>query len=167
MTLSPIKLLTRGGALRGSKDRPGVYRLAKNALPKFSAPSPFASAPTLDPEPAQGALFAPAEPDPEADTELVTAPTPAPAPPPSPSPLHDSLKPAAPKAISPWRRWFGRWFTKPRQPRVVSVQTELALARVTVVRNDLSEDDLEVAPAPQGPVNEQNAGEANSPEAAP
>ncbi|MGA2173607.1 MAG: hypothetical protein ABSH38_01355 [Verrucomicrobiota bacterium] len=144
--MNPLSLLTKGHTFGGVKDRRGAYKLpAGNVLPHFAGPKrppPTTSRPA--PEPSQTALFEPPHPAVEAAV----------------SPKRDDAAPTAPKvAVKPpedrpspegiWRRaarWWKEFLLRRKSPagRARSVQTELALNKVTVVRNDLSEDDLEV-----------------------
>jgi hypothetical protein len=71
------------------------------------------------------------------------------------TPAEPAAEAAAPQAQparpGPWSRlaaWAGRWmpWRKERPFQSAPVQTELALDKVKVIRNDLSEDDLEVVP---------------------
>ncbi len=145
--MNPLSLLTKGHTFGGVRDRRGAYKLpAGSVLPNFTpAKRPSPTAPHPAPEPSQTALFEQPRPAVEAAVPAKrdgAAPLPAPAataPPPVPRPSPDSI----------WRRaarWWAEFKRKSPAAPPPSVQTELALSKVTVVRNDLSEDDLEVVP---------------------
>ena len=144
--MNPWSLLNKGHTIKGFKSRAGAYRLTnRGGVPNFSAgrnSSPTVSHPER--EVLQSTLF-----------DKPTPPTAAPAPVPAPT------RPTAPIAnqiigIQPFRdrladflhgflqRWTARRKMSPFQGH--TVQTELALEKVRVVRNDLSDDDLEVIP---------------------
>lgn len=169
--MNPFNLL-RNRMIKGGKDRAGTYKLPKGAtLPNFS-PNKQAGPPTVShqkPEPriSQPALFdhpeeqpvvpiqPPAQKPGRAAIPVAAAPL-APTQPASAGGVgaHDGNSKAATRP-GVWDRsaaWFSglfhRWNVKrktsPFQGR--SVQTELALDKVVVARNDLSEEDLEVVP---------------------
>jgi hypothetical protein len=117
--------------------------LGNNPLPNFSNPK-HPSRATTQPEPctAQKALLE--QPQPAADLPAENPPAAA-----SPIPAKTLQKPSKPGL---WNRlwripadWFSTWLPKRKAASgSLSVQTELALDKVTVIRNDLNEDDLEV-----------------------
>lgn len=149
--------------------RPGAYQLLAKTVAKFPARkrSPF-KAPEPDQEPAQKNLFEPPQSQPAIETAPVeptpvVVETPVIKPEVTPQPAPDLVNPtspfaegAQPKGPGPVRRaWgfmtgFGRGlvtkaFARKWHPaRAASVQPELALDKVKVLRNDLNEDDLEV-----------------------
>jgi hypothetical protein len=148
--------------------------LARNALPKYTAGKHLQSRPShAIPEPVQKSLFEPATAAVKADAveapKIITPPVvpeipvvivmpvePAKTPQPavSKSPFSPSAK-TSKKACAPgtWKQTtsfckglvqqfvFGR---KRRPVHEATIQAELALEKVTVLRNDLNEDDLEV-----------------------
>ena len=130
--MNPLCLLTKGRTFKDMAARPGAYKLlAHSALPKFTAgrQPPLPVAPPIEPaQPTQPAV--------------------------SPSPFAPDAKPAKkPCADGIWKRSvsFCRWLVlrfvfgrKGRPIHGMTVQTELALEKVTVLQNDLNEDDLEV-----------------------
>jgi hypothetical protein len=166
--MSLVRLLRAGRSLMDLKGSAGVYRMrSKNPLPKFGSPrNPFTA-------PAKPETPAPAPPDSSSPpiyrlspAELAAArlketrrlPDLAPG---------DNPKPAAPRAARPPRlpRWVGYWTRRlnplawrrsDRQPTArpavlrdgkSPLQGELSLDNVKVVRNDLSEADVEIVPA--------------------
>jgi hypothetical protein len=128
--MNPLSLLTKGRTIRGLKERAGAYKfLEKSALPDFSH---------------KGAI--PTTSHPAARDELCDALNPAAAPPDSKPGASQSL--ALPK-VGFWARLarrIGNRFSSRRAGHAgaPSVQTELALDKVTVVRNDLRDEDLEL-----------------------
>ena len=143
-------------------DRPGAYKLlANSALPKFTAGRRLSSALSHSaPQTAQTSLF---EQPPAAVKAAVVEARKNEAPPvgpvkPSPSavsqsPFAQDAKTSRACARDIWKRTVSfckglvQRFVFGRKGRLVhgaTVQTELALEKVTVMRNDLSEDDLEV-----------------------
>ena len=151
--MSMLRLLSNGQTLTGIGGRPNSYKLpAKAALPKFAPMNrPIALSPAIAQSklPIQPSLF-------DAPQVAVPAPTPIPA------AMQTSVSSATPKGpgISPWLRMgeMGKAFVRqvfltPKQrPARPAVQTELALSKVTPVRNDLSDADLEVVSAKVGSV---------------
>ena len=143
--MNPLSLLTKGRTIRGLKERPGAYKLLeKSILPNFSGAK--SASPTISHE----GLFKeegrrkkeesrestqPAAPEQQPNEAQTPAATDAPQEqPPKPGPLN---------RLASWARQrlpLGK--EKPFQ--TPAVQTELALDKVKVIRNDLSEDDLEV-----------------------
>ncbi len=148
--MNPMSLLTKGRTFIGFKDGSSVYKLSnKGALPNFSAGRKVSPTPSHPrPEVSQSTLFDP--PRAPASAPVVT-PAPAPAAAPAPRPLASAPHPAWGRTV--WnrlaglcreflRQWTARRKSSPFQGR--TVQTELELNRVTVMRNDLLEDDMEV-----------------------
>ncbi len=171
--MNPISLLTKGRTIKALKERPGRYKLLCGVtVPKFGGTK--SEIPTISHQAApseQAALFEKAKPVVEAKTEEVTKvegksslaekspfaraalekrkglPT-----------AQVEAAPAAstqPQPSSPeWfsrlagksAEWIGKWIPKRKTPksRQETFQTELALEKVKVLRNDFSEDDLEV-----------------------
>lgn len=124
-------------------DRPGAYKLlASRALPKFTA-GRMRLAP--EPQTTQAALF-------EQPAKVVKVALPEPVVSKSPfAPLPGQSK--GPCIQSTWTQMVSSckglvervvYGGKGRPARGATVQTELALEKVTVMRNDLNEDDLEV-----------------------
>jgi hypothetical protein len=166
--MSPMNLLTKGRTIGGLKERPGRYKLLGNSvLPNFSgSKNPFPTTPHPEPEKAQPARIA--QPRPAAasrkeggmsaaakisvfaramaDKRKKEEPGPA---------KLVSVAPAKDQPPKPglWSQlavipagWMHKW--KPRRATppfaAATVQTELVLEKVKVIRNDLSDDDLEV-----------------------
>lgn len=149
--MNPLNLLTKGRTFKGLKDRPGVYKLpARSTLPNFSALKGHeaASRPAVEVSP-------PFSPLPNLFGAKISAA------------LSPALEPPAPKAAeapaSPaimtksggdflnlaaqfCGRFREKWMPKRKASTVPapSVQAELALEKITVVRNDLSEEEMEV-----------------------
>jgi hypothetical protein len=150
MIMNPLRLLTKGRTIRGLKERPGAYKLLeRSVLPNFSGPKRPAPTP-LQPQlaKAQPALFEQPKPNPETTAPVRLTPVPAPVPAPAPVLVKD--EPSKPGLwsrlagfLAGWTRQWIRWRNAPpfQSP---TVQTELALDKVRVIRNDLSEGDLEV-----------------------
>jgi hypothetical protein len=164
--MNPINLLTKGHTIRALKERPGRYKLlCSSVLPKFSSAKgqiPTASHPV--PQNTQTALFEKAKPAQELQKEEVkstfaeTSPfaraamekrkTAEPALP-VPAALTQS-QPAKPGLLSQLAvipaSWADKWISRRKTPAspMETFQTELALEKVKVLRNDFSEDDLEV-----------------------
>jgi hypothetical protein len=161
------KLLTTGKSLVGLTNSNSRYHLQKGALPKFeSAKNPFASKggaelperepqlPKLTPTEVAAAnlkktqpLAAPAEPVPVASCDSQPAEPPKVAP-----PIDGWLKKINPMV------WFGN--RKPAEPKAAiprfgkshaPVQGELSLDNIKVMRNDLSETDVEIVTAKSRP----------------
>jgi hypothetical protein len=156
--MNRLSLLTKSHTFEDARDRRGTYKLSEHPLPKLANSKGPAFAPEHPAEPLQTGLFEQPQPRPAAKA---TAP-----------PQLESTAPSAPKTFanpfkekssteSFWRRaarWgkrFFAWRPIPSKP-AATVQTELALEKVTVVRNDLSEDDLVVVTVDkkQRPANE-------------
>ncbi len=156
--MSLMQLLTVGQSLRETKDATGTYRLPdEKALPRFDgaqpgkwrtaeaedrlAPSLFEPAARLSPG---DAAHADMESDP-AKIEVETGSFPVP--PPSPRPGAGAFNDASVQR----RKWTLKQvlFVRRSQQTVDgrAVQTEWALEKVTVVRNDLNDSDLEIIPA--------------------
>ncbi len=151
--MSLVRLLTTGKSLVGVKDLEGRYNVTnQRLLPKFeSAKNPFRpAARRTEGPPAEAAPSAPAA---QAPRLLSQAGSPSAAASAAVSPVRTSQPPA--------RSWFGslvarlaRWLTgsgrpsKRTQPAIPQfkppMQTELRLESIKVVRNDLSDSDLEV-----------------------
>jgi len=161
--MNPLCLLTKGRTFKDMADHPGAYKLlASRALPKFAAsrrpPSELAHS---APQRAQTSLFE--QPPAAVKAAVVEAPKIVALPVETVKPSEPGLSqsPFAQAARTPekacargtWRRTasfckrlvqrfvFGR---KGRPVHGETVQTELALEKVTVMKNDLNEDDLEV-----------------------
>jgi len=138
--MTPIALLTKSHTIQGALDRPSPYRFAKGPLPRLKERSTH-SEPAFRKEPEQSSLFVPAKPDPE--------PAPAPQPIEESKPKIELAPPESAKKETKagvWRLLLNRMLRKRRVDMGKSVQTELALERVSVIRNDLSDYDLEVRP---------------------
>jgi hypothetical protein len=170
--MNPLCLLTKGRTFKDMAPRPGAYKLlANSAIPKYTAGKRLPSRPThpvlqtdqkslFEPPPAQVKAVA-------VDIPIVVTPPVLPVEPVEPvepakpaqavvskSPFAEGAK--TPKKARVTRTWkqangfckgliqrfvFGR---KGRPAGGPTVQAELALDKVTVLRNDLNEDDLEV-----------------------
>jgi len=157
------KLLTTGKSLVGLHDTNARYQLRKGALPKFeSSKNPFASRPQGE-APAPSAHGESQLPNlaPEAPAaKLKEAPPSAVvhAPSETKSPVAEPVPVAkAPGVVDGWLKklnplvWWGNRKpaqTKPAVPRVgkTPVQGELSLDNIKVMRNDLTEADVEVVP---------------------
>jgi hypothetical protein len=153
MTMSLGRLLAAGRSLVGGRDDAGRYRTNKHvALPKFISPrNPFASEVKSEASPAhaesvakdRGAKSAGITTKADVDTTVKA----------------DLRTPMSARAT----RWLGEWRQKLNPlPRLVKrpgpaksviphfakspVQPELSLDQVKVVRNDLSDADLEIVP---------------------
>jgi hypothetical protein len=139
--MNPLSLLNKGHTFRGFKNHSGAYRLTtKGVVPNFSAiKNTSPTTPHPEPEVSQSTFFDQPKPP-------VTAPAPQP---PALAPQPVQRQPVWNRVVVVCREFLLRWTasgkTSPFQAR--TVQTELALEKVTVIRNDLSEDDLEVIPA--------------------
>ncbi|MCL4787445.1 MAG: hypothetical protein KJ070_11715 [Verrucomicrobia bacterium] len=162
--MSIVRLLAAGKSLVGVQTTTSRYREDKRArLPKFgSTKNPFAA-------PASATPAAPAKPKPSPApaTPLVPATTPAPvAPARATDPAANPLPPAAPadtrlrRAVRRLREWCVDANPLPRlagparsaatpAPRHTGapIQSELTLDDIQVLRNDLSEADLEIVVA--------------------
>jgi hypothetical protein len=152
--MNPLRLLTKGRTIRGLKERPGAYKLLeKSVLPNFSGVK--RSVPTMphaEPAIAHTALFEQSQPKTETVAPVSAALVPDPVPVPAPV---ATLTPAKVQQSKPelWNRlagiatgWTRQWIPWRKAPPFQSptVQTELALEKIKVMRNDLSDDDLEV-----------------------
>src|SRR5271156_1864268 len=158
--MNPLCLLTKGRTFQDMADRPGAYKLlAGSVLPKLMAgkrPPSRWSQPA--PQTTQASLFE--QPPKTVQAPVVEAPQSV-APPAEPPKPIISKSPFAqgadiskrPLARGTWLRTVGfykklvRRFVFGPNGRPVhgpTVQPELALEKVTVMRNNLNEDDLEV-----------------------
>lgn len=173
--MSLLRLLTAGKSLVGIKSSEPRYRLSHPlGLPKFGAKrNPFRA--TTLPE---GTQSAPSVPQPEPIPEHADAPEPEPTPVavPQPTASENTVKlvipkpspcptGSAPPSLSSWferrtktlksllgRRRGGKASNSVRRSAKPMVQAELSLEKVRVMRNDLSDSDLEVVAAkPAGP----------------
>lgn len=149
--MNPLSLLTKGRTFRGGKTA-GTYKLpTRSLLPKFGS----AKRPTL--------THGPEAAGPKAEVLPATATqAPAPTPAPAPVPATPSAPPvnALPMGPSAAQKLFAKWTAygkrvlgarvlerKAPVAPVPSVQTELKLDHVTVVRNDLTDEDVVVVAA--------------------
>jgi hypothetical protein len=167
--MNPLCLLTKGRTFKDMGDRSGAYNLlTRGTLPKFISARRFPNTQTRETvEPCHIPIIEPAAaaipPIEEAPKSMIPEVKPiAPVPILDPAPIHDGVSspfidpsqmvkvPARPGI---WRRMVN--FTKDIVKRLIlwpkgrsaqrpTVQTELALDKVTVLRNDLDEDNLEV-----------------------
>jgi hypothetical protein len=142
--MNPMSLLTKGRTFGGFKDRRGAYKLSAGyALPNFAG--------------SKGPSFGPARPQkepaspfaqPKPAVEAVVPPKRAGAVPIAPKVMGKTLEiwPAPPGICLRAARWFEEILGRRPRPAwpAPSVQTEMVLDKVTVVRNDLSEDDVVV-----------------------
>lgn len=172
--MSLLRLLTAGKSLVGSKNAEGRYHLSRpGALPRFGGKkNPFRA--TTRPEAAQSAAMAPGREEPEpaevagpvllpesqAETENETRAVAGAA---SVRSGAEAASVAPRNAVAigggalaqcagKLKTWFGMRREKapaPVVPRFAKplVQGELSLERVRVVRNDLSDSDVEIVPA--------------------
>ena len=158
--MSLLRLLTAGKSLVGLKDTASRYNVAsRGSLPQFSPKkNPFRASTRAEFNPgAQPEAQAEANSvERTAEDPLTPAPTAVPVLAPPPAALPASVPPSKPAdkarahslwaALLPWRR---SKVEKPGIPRFIKpmVQGELSLDTVKVVRNDLSDTDLEIVPA--------------------
>jgi hypothetical protein len=152
--MNPLCLLTKGRTFKDMAVRPGAYKLlANSALPKFT-PGKRVSAPASEPAIAQVAQPTLFEPKPASiKAPAIEAPKVV-APALSPSPFTQYAKNAEKtsfrgtlkKGVCSCKELVQRFIfgRKGRPVHKATVQTELALEKVTVLKNDLNEDDLEV-----------------------
>jgi hypothetical protein len=162
--MNPMNLLTTGRTILGLKEKPGRYKLGGGAVPNFSKPQ--APAPEVGPVPTtpqpeapstQTALFEPSKSRKGRETAVaVKAASAIPAVPPAvnkpkahpfaAAPAADEQVEVKPGFLSEVLGWVKKWMPtrKSLASPLESFQTELALEKVKVVRNDLSEDDMEV-----------------------
>lgn len=160
--MSLMQLLTVGRSLSGAKEGPNSFKMSEqNLLPKFTATKPQSSSASVCTSPEtrpretrDESLFDarfPASAEDPAKTEIETRSFPVPEPQPSPPP---ALIQTTQEQPAPRRTWsLKRALFLRRAPKTANnaaVQTEWALERVTVVRNDLSETDLEIVSARTG-----------------
>jgi hypothetical protein len=146
--MNPFRLLTKGSTIGGLRERPGAYKLlAKSVLPNFTGPKrPAPTMPQPEPAKAQPALVERCQPEPETPAPVSVVPVPAPVA--APAPVKEL--PSKPGLLSRLAAipggWTRQWIPWRKAPPFQSptVQTELALDNVRVIRNDLCEDDLEV-----------------------
>jgi hypothetical protein len=162
--MSQLRLLSTGRCLVDLQDSASRYRISNpRALPKFgSKKNPFRA--TARPEPMR------VQPEAVANGGQlgVERGNPAPVRPPQPQPaasnVRPNLSPAASKAgglghgvrgwLGTWAAKIRGWFTRPPKPAKPAIapfakpttQGELSLDTVKVMRNDLSDTDLEVKP---------------------
>jgi hypothetical protein len=164
--MNPLCLLTKGRTFKDMADRSGAYKvLGSNAVPRYgsnkrlpsriSHPAPQTTQESLFEVPRVAVEVAVVE-VPTAEVPVIPIVTAQPPEPviPSPSPFAVGAIPAKKRsARGTWKQfvsfckgWVKRIvFGKKRRPaHEASVQAELALEKVTVLRNDLNEDDLEV-----------------------
>jgi hypothetical protein len=164
------KLLTTGKSLVGLSNSNSRYQLQKGALPKFeSAKNPFAKgSPELPEREPQLPKLTPTEVAAAnlKKTQAIVAPA-APAEQPVVA-ASSQAKPAEPPKVAPpidgWLKkinpmvWFGN--RKPAEPKSAiprfgkshtPVQGELSLDNIKVMRNDLSETDVEIVTAKSRP----------------
>jgi hypothetical protein len=161
--MSLIHSLTVADSLQTPKTAPGRFRMAQHSLPKFApAKSPISLRPATPVKPGEtGSLFDP-RPEPAplevriSAASVIHATSPALRPEPKPGKTGEAVvvgKAVVEKAAEKKGRggrifrdvpWLGGRGAGAREREV---QTEWALDRVTVVRNDLSETDLEVVAA--------------------
>ena len=157
--MNPICLLTKGRTIKDMAERPAAYKLlAGMAAPKFASGRRLPARPAhAAPPAAQTSLFASspaAEKAAVVETRKSAAPPVEAVNPPQPA-VSKSLQNAQPdpRGRGAWSRtagfcrsWAQRFVLgrKGRPAHGAAVQPELALEKVTVMRNDLNEDDLEV-----------------------
>jgi hypothetical protein len=149
-----MQLLTVGKTIKGTREGPNSFRMNEQTLlPKFSSPRRQSAPETAQPPEtcaamATGSLFEsrqsraadPAVPAKAIETAAASI-------------VRSSQPPTKAPAQKPrwslFQRLFGR---KPaRDTFGVPVQTEWKLEKVTVIRNDLSDSDLELIPAGHEP----------------
>lgn len=139
------RLLAAGTSLMGLKDRVGRYRpVDPRAMPRFESPEGAGRAASAQAEPKAEEVARPVPVEPPMTAKAAEVPRSSG----FPAPVCRADLPVRPKW---WRRWL-LFFIPVRAPkRVVAgpvsrrpVQAELRLEQVKVVRNDLSDTDLEV-----------------------
>jgi hypothetical protein len=145
--MSLMRLLSAGKSWVGMSDNAGRYQVTRQRLlPKFGrGANPFQpGAPAVESEPAPAPAAAASEPVKALKTTQVIPELAA-------QPVRPAL--AAP-AVSWWKRLAGVFRFRPGRPAAAAVrlprkavQAELTLESVKVVRNDLSDADLDVVPA--------------------
>lgn len=162
--MNPISLLTKGHTIRALKERPGRYKLlSSGTLPRFSgAKNEIPTMPHTTAASEQTALFEQPKPVEAAKEEVKSSLA-------EKSPFARAalekrkVPPAAQVDAAPakpqpsklnWLRqltavsaaWMNTWIPKRKASpsRQTTFQTELALDQIKVLRNDFSEDDLEV-----------------------
>lgn len=168
--MSLLRLLTAGRSLWGGNHSALRYRMSDpKAMPKFgSSKNPFRS--TITPEAEEADALAVVGQCAEANLQPAPVLTPAPE---KAEPQREAA-PAPAAARKPWnlagrlagwgrgvRGWLPR--RQPKAPKSAiprlqkpPVQTELSLDRIKVMRNDLSDADLEIVPAgPTRPTSQQ------------
>ncbi len=156
--MSMLKLLNSGQTLRAMGNRPNAYKMpARAALPKFAPmnrPITLSPAAKADRVLAQASLFESSLPKVPAPVSVLTNDTFS-----APSLAQKVQIVRTDTKASLWQRMgaMGQAFVrqiflgqKPRPAHGATVQTELALAKVMPMRNDLSDADLEVVSAKVG-----------------
>ena len=150
-----LRLLSTGKSLAGMSDQDCAYHESDEALlPRFERKKNPFRATTLPVHTQPPAVVAPSEPE-------IPAQKPAPVQPVAPS--RSATRPAVPAWVSRlgkvpsalwmWlqkRRECGFLARKPAKSRLEPAQVELRLDAVTVVRNDLSDTDIEIVPRVAG-----------------
>ena len=146
--MSLLRLLTAGRSLVEFKDTPGTYQMtSQRLLPHFGpASNPFSSKATASAVPAAERVEV-------IRTDVQDRKTSATA---GKHTRTETLRLRAASRLKAWRDKCQGWFgeaggraARPAIPRFTKqpVQGELSLDRVRVVRNDLSDADLEIVPA--------------------
>ena len=142
--MSLLRLLSAGKSLVGLKDSTPQYRMGDpRAMPKFgSAANPFRQKREKDPAVSS---------EPKSSKALAAPPSPA------PTPMPAKTVTAVTSAKPGWRARLRSLWPKKRatQTRVAplsrpAIQGELSLDRVKVMRNDLSDADLEIVAVVRG-----------------
>jgi len=133
--MNPLSLLTKGRTIRGLKERPGAYKLLeKSILPNFSGAK--SNVPTIS----HADLFKEEGRRMKDEVRENTQPDP------SEQPQPEAPTPAEPgtwSRLAGWVRQRMPW-SKEQPFQIPAIQTELALDKIKVIRNDLNEDDMEV-----------------------
>jgi len=150
--MSPLQLLTVGQSFKGTKTEVGVYKLPQeNFLPKFRAAAPLVStSPQPIPKrvPVQTGLSF--DPQPKAQP-VAAAPFLEKARIPDKAPRADQSRRDSASTVVRKGKWslYEILFMRgtPRKASVTPIQIEWPLEKVSVVRNDLSDADLELVPA--------------------
>jgi hypothetical protein len=162
--MNPISLLTKGHTIRALKERPGRYKLlSSGTLPRFSgAKNEIPTMPHTTAPSEQTALFEQPKPVEAVKVEVKSSLA-------EKSPFARAalekrkVQPVAQADAAPtqpqsaklnWLRqltvfsaaWMNTWIPKRKAmpSQQATFQTELALDKIKVLRNDFSEDDLEV-----------------------
>lgn len=138
--MNPLNLLTKGRTFRLGKDRTGTYKLPSGSLvPRFDGKKKSASSHPNDEKQRDSGVGPIEDTEPRKEVQV---------------PL-SSIRQERPKSeraakVGMRKRiaeFLAHWFKTKEAARPLSVQTELKLDHVTVIRNDLNEGDVEIVAA--------------------